>query len=333
MSSSNVYTGFWIDWSGGRLYGSTITVTAANGAFVVAFSALFVQFASGHLWNLLNFIWHQYRAASELRDGLYRQQQVILRNSSTPPATLWNSIKIYWAWRSRAENALLQTLPLAIVAFLYMVGAIAAGISSSCMVSTSGIEVLAQSTSCGQWKGLGAVSDAAKPLLFAAGDIHDKSLISASINYARSCYTNARSSPACNVYATRQLTWASDYNATCPFAPGTCIGSDTSALQLDTGQLDSHAMLGLNAAPKDRITYRRVTTCTPLKTDGRITWQMAGQGSHSSKPDPDDLAKPEMARISQVALYQYGNRVDPDSNWTYIGFPLMANLSYDYRFE
>lgn len=329
MSSTNVYTGFWIDWSGGRLLGSTITVTAAQGAFTVAFLALFIQVASGHLWNLISFSWHQFRAGSQFRDGVYRQQQVILRNSSTPATTLWNCIKVFWAWRSRAENTLLRTLPLAVVALFYMVGAIAAGISSSQMVSTSGIVVLARSASCGDWKDLGAVGDAAQPLLLASIGFYGESQLSASASYARFCYTNATSSPACNVYATRQIPWASDYNATCPFASGTCIGSDTSALQLDTGQLDSHATLGLNAAPKDRITYRRVTTCAPLKTDGHTTWQDASQSDNGSELSPDHFAVPGN---SHYELFHYGNQVSPLRNWTYIADSLEANLSVSYDF-
>lgn len=329
MSSMNVYTGLWIDWSGGRLLGSTITVTAARGAFVVAFIALFIQVASSHLWDLMSFAWHQYRAASQFQDGVYRQHQVILRNSSTPPTTLWNCLKVFWAWRSRAENIFLRTLPLVIVASLYMVGAIAAGISSSRMVSTSGIVVLAQSSSCGDWKGQGAVSGLDRPFLLASIGFYGESQLSASTSYARSCYTNATSSQACNVFATRQVPWQSENNATCPFAPGTCIGSDTSALQLDTGQLDSHTVLGLNSAPKNRVTYGRVTTCAPLKTDGRITWQNASPSDKGSEPSPDPVAVPGN---SQYELFHYGNQVTPIRNWTYIADSLEAKPSVSYDF-
>lgn len=329
MSSMNVYTGLWIDWSGGRLLGATITVTAARGAFVVAFIALFVQVASSHLWDLMSFAWHQYRAASQYQDGVYRQQQVILRNSSTPAATLWNFMKVFWAWRSRAEDAFSRTLPLVVVASLYMVGVIAAGISSSRMVSTSCIVVLAQSSSCGDWKGLGAISDLDRPSLLASIGLYGESQLSASTIYARSCYNNAASPTACNVFATRQVHWQSDYNATCPFAPGTCIGSDSSALKLDTGQLDSHTVLGLNAAPENRVTYRRVTTCAPLGTNDRITWLNTSQSDNVSDLSPDRFA---MHGNSQYELFHYGNQVTPIRNWTYVADSLEAKLSVSYDF-
>lgn len=329
MSLIDVYTGLWINWSGGLLFGSTITVTAARGAFVVAFIALFVQIASSHLWDLISFAWHQYRAASQFQDGVHRQQQVMLRNSSTPATTLWSCMKVFWASRFRAENIVLRTLPLAVVALLYMVGAIAAGISSSRMVNTSGISVLAQSPFCGDWKRLEAVSDSDRLSLLASIGFYGESRLSDSTSYAATCYTNATNSAACNTFATRQIPWQSDYNATCPFAPGTCIGSDSSALQLDTGQLDSHAVLGLNAAPKDRVTYRRVTTCAPLKTDDRITSQDASQIGSGSGLSPDPFAVPGNA---QYELFHYGNQVSPVRNWTYMADSLEANLSVSYNF-
>ncbi len=33
---------------------------------------------------------------------------------------------------------------------------------------------------------------------------------------------------------------------------------------MDTGLLDSHADLGINAPPQNRVSFRRVTTCAPL---------------------------------------------------------------------
>jgi hypothetical protein len=39
---------------------------------------------------------------------------------------------------------------------------------------------------------------------------------------------------------------------------------DTAAFSMDTGRLDSHVYFGINAAPKDRVLFRRVTTCAPI---------------------------------------------------------------------
>ncbi|KAB8239187.1 uncharacterized protein BDW43DRAFT_306071 [Aspergillus alliaceus] len=42
-----------------------------------------------------------------------------------------------------------------------------------------------------------------------------------------------------------------------------CARSMT-AFAMDTGLLDSHADFGINAPPKNRIEYRRLTTCSPI---------------------------------------------------------------------
>lgn len=60
------------------------------------------------------------------------------------------------------------------------------------------------------------------------------------------------------------LPFAINQNATCPFESGACLFSDTEALEMDTGLLDSHEDFGINAAPQDRIQFRRVATCAPL---------------------------------------------------------------------
>lgn len=37
---------------------------------------------------------------------------------------------------------------------------------------------------------------------------------------------------------------------------------------MDTGHIDSHEDLGINAPVSERVTYRKVTTCAPLHTKG-----------------------------------------------------------------
>lgn len=46
-----------------------------------------------------------------------------------------------------------------------------------------------------------------------------------------------------------------------------CMREKTN-LRIDTGNLSSHEHFGINAAAKDRFTYRQVLECAPLRTQG-----------------------------------------------------------------
>ena len=39
------------------------------------------------------------------------------------------------------------------------------------------------------------------------------------------------------------------------------------AFQLDTGLMSSDQMFGMNARPRDRVDFRKVTTCAPIEVD------------------------------------------------------------------
>ncbi len=75
MSSDIAYTGHWVRWADGPVLGSTLTLTSRNGAFLVAFLALFVNFVGGQFWTILKFLVHQLRAKRRSEDALHHQQQ------------------------------------------------------------------------------------------------------------------------------------------------------------------------------------------------------------------------------------------------------------------
>lgn len=83
----------------------------------------------------------------------------------------------------------------------------------------------------------------------------------AATTYSRACYGNSQNSLQCNQYPQPQLHWTVNQNATCPFADGLCFYGDSSAYEMDTGHIDSHQALGINAPQSERVQYRKVTTC------------------------------------------------------------------------
>ena len=115
--------------------------------------------------------------------------------------------------------------------------------------------MLIRSDNCGFFRFSGTDS-----LAFDAKSLNDTI---SSAAYARACYGSDTSNLLqCNQYAQPQLKYTADQNASCPFAPGFC--RHNLAYQMDSGHIDSHTALGINARPEDRITYRKVTTCAPI---------------------------------------------------------------------
>lgn len=113
------------------------------------------------------------------------------------------------------------------------------------------------------------------------------SLISASAAYADQCYvSNSDGTPSqgCSLFVKRQIPQIISRNASCPF-PGKdkiCL-RDSTNLQIDTGVVNSHDHFGINAAPKDRFTWRNVVQCAPLNTkDYTQTIPSADEWSNSS---------------------------------------------------
>lgn len=93
-----------------------------------------------------------------------------------------------------------------------------------------------------------------------------------------------------------------------------CVSSDGLAMQLDTGLVDSQLELGVNAPVKDRIKYRHLATCSPIKQKGFATdWlnaTMVNVTGITSEPQPGEMLK----------FYDYGGILGTNhtfwvSNW------------------
>ncbi|KAF2684201.1 hypothetical protein K458DRAFT_282201, partial [Lentithecium fluviatile CBS 122367] len=100
---NDVFNGFWVNWEHGRIEGATLTLPIYQGLILVSFLTLFVQFSGACFWRILCFIIHQFRSTPTAQDGLFHQQQTILRNSVTAPNALWNLGRITVAWRDKVK--------------------------------------------------------------------------------------------------------------------------------------------------------------------------------------------------------------------------------------
>lgn len=270
--ASGVYTGPWVNWTRGVVAGSTLTVPSQTGAFLVAFTALFVSIAGGHLWTIFCYIVFQWRSVKQPPDGLYHQQQAILRNASSDSQALWDLVKVSWQWRSKAKRPFLRSSGLVLAALTSSVGFILAGIFSSYITSADS-EVLLRSQICGVWPDE-YLSGADYSTDISTQERTDylvnlRSNLLKSSAFAAACYKQSSTFSAidaCLPYGRQQIGWTTQTDVPCPFAAGMCR-NDT-VVEFDTGRIDSHLDLGINAPQSDRIEYQRVMRCAPLTTAG-----------------------------------------------------------------
>jgi hypothetical protein len=155
----------------------------------------------------------------------------------------------------------------------------ATSIFSSQVTKDAGLEVLIDSPNCGWW-GFPTTGNGTGWQLKILNDTK------AAASYARSCYgTNNQNTPPCNTYKVPKITWTSDETASCPFAAEACGALGSTPYQMDTGHLDSHDILGLNAEESDRVTLRRVATCSAMHT--KPYYQYVNQSTGDGNLDQD----------------------------------------------
>ncbi|KAF2679340.1 hypothetical protein K458DRAFT_490655 [Lentithecium fluviatile CBS 122367] len=303
--SDLVYYGVWINWSRGKSDGSTITLTPSGAGFMVAFLAIFVSVAGGSLWRILAFLIHQQRITKTPRDGLYYQQQAILRNTATPGVASWQLLWLVPPWRKLSRRPFWRSFPLILVALLNLSLFFAAGILVAEVTRTPGSEVLVRSPNCGNW----TLNSTEIILGFQSKTLNDT--VTAA-NYARACYGGTSNALECNQYTVQSLPYTKSENVTCPFADGMCLRKYP-AMALDTGNLSSHHHLGINAQTKDRVTYRKMTTCAPLMSAGFTTSMNYTDAVNASIGDFYGMDG------DVLDFYNYGPRSyksDPRSNFT-----------------
>ena len=256
----------------------------------------------------MRFALHQRRVSKSLQQSneTHQQQQVILRNATTALTTLRLMSSLAWtSWRE-TSGPFSYSIIVASVAILYAAFFMIAGVLSN-QVANAGPAVLSKSHHCGVWNqsyydiaAFGPNPESEDSLTLSVQYLtktnHNVQL---SLEYAQECYMSQPPdymSSTCDTMPKPALNWTS--NATsCPFQPHMC-NKHSDAVDLDTGVIDSHHDLGINAKQKDRLTYRRTTTCAVLDDDGHVQdWN-----------DTDAQA---------TAYAYYGSSLVEFTDWTY----------------
>jgi hypothetical protein len=308
-----VKLGLWTNLDQGNVMGKTITTDSTTGAIVIALMAvlstmgrrrppcytdrILMHTGTSYLWSIFVFVYHQIRANGRPADGLFHQQQALLRTLLPPSSLMAESTKLWWCWRRKNDKVLVRSLIQFLLAASCTIGFIAASITSSFVVSTSNLEVMVHSSLCGTIGDI-PVADVARGVM--------SSIKAVSVPYAEECYQNQDVPPArCKVYKSSQIKFSTE-KAPCPFETKFCAGNASStgfAIALDSGLVDLNAGFGLNLPKKDRVSYRRRTTCTVLPLGGHTTIINA-----SEFPD-DQQTVPDIIPDEKFLLFYYGERL------------------------
>ena len=325
-SYDDVYIGAWVDRSKSSIDGAHLTVTSTNGAVLVAFLALFVQYTGQQLWGILCFAWHQIRASKGRKNVLQYQQDVSLRNNVEPAQTLFYFAQIAWSWRHvRKQSAgwqwwRLVVFPIA-APLTYLILLIAAGILSSSIVETSSVDVLRRGKYCGLWK----IPDQDD---FSSGTFYQNQFmvensryiartLQSSRIYAQACYnqTDPGASPICHEFTRPAIKSTSNIDVPCPFNSTTCVLENN--LRIDTGDIDTNVLLGINTN-QHNIKFRKTITCAPLGAD-----------LFAEKSDINVTTPQGTNHEYQVRLY-WGNAARSNKTYTAVFTSIAAKLDSTY---
>ncbi|KAF2109963.1 hypothetical protein BDV96DRAFT_604439 [Lophiotrema nucula] len=291
-----VHRGLWTNLEKGPILGKTITTNLSTGTLVIALLAILSSLATAHVWHLAAFAYHQIRANGAPADGLFRQQQALLRTLPTPSSYLTDSLKLWWYWKGRADSVSLRCTLQPLIALFFTIATLAASISSSFVVDTTNLEVLVDSPFCAPVSPprgspfstvltyMTAVTDVAQP-------------------YVNECYdNNGTSFPAlCSAFTRPDIPLVNEAVA-CPFNASMCVGGgSTPAAQIDSGLVDFNSGFGLNLPKDQRIKLRRKTACGILPLDGHTK-------VYSAEDDVFKIRPPLPGE--QMIEFNYGNETD-----------------------
>jgi hypothetical protein len=264
LSSYDVYTGVWTDWSYGMVMGLTLTLTQQDASLLIAFVAFFVSIVTLHIWKLACFSLHAYFSTSQRRDVLHHQRQALLRNSSDPSSTALKLVQLGWVWRMNPTLRYYKRIFPVLVFTLLWASILTISTGFSSRLARNSYEVLLRGNRCGQPKASNIISE---DDLFTKNIPWEAQALSSASDYALSCYSqNTLSAELCSSMVKPQLSYAVDTDAPCPFS-SYCNEKNTS-IKFDSGILDSHNDLGINSPVAQRFGVRSTWHCSPLTTKG-----------------------------------------------------------------
>jgi len=319
-SNSTIYTGnIWKEYGSGKLI---LTLDGAAAGALQAAIPLWISLVGPLTWVLIQYPWFQCSVLRRTKTRpfhpyFYRQKQVLLRNSSGDLGTASDSISFFKAWwKHGVWKAFWRTGPLFVTAILFWcVWQVTAIVSFYIWQTTPPTVGLSRGGVCGYnfLQGPGAETSYRRSGLLETIQAE---------TYVSQCYGSG-SSGACNVFAKQAISYT-DSNATCPFATSDiCIDVNSTPYQLDTGAIDSHTDLGINAPPQNRVTYQKINICSPIHSTPFVNIVNANETNEAYYWPPD-------TRLQQ---FYYGPILNTNFSYTfeYSEWTPLDNFPYDIQ--
>ncbi|KAF2132750.1 hypothetical protein P153DRAFT_382375 [Dothidotthia symphoricarpi CBS 119687] len=313
-----IYRGVWRNVDRGAIMGKTLTTDSQTGALLVAILAVLITLGTAHLWHLVSFVVYQIRADGRPRDGMFRQQQALLRTLPSPSTIMADTVKLWWAWRRHTKNPFLRNLVLFSLALLTTAGTISASIFSSFIVDSSDLVVLVDSPFCGA------------PLTdrLAGGAGYMNAVLSAGIKLGPQCQkvfdnVNNTMPKACGAFYKHAI--GMEGNTTfgpCPFAKDMCTPeAPEEAVHMDSRLLDANKDFGMNLPADSRVQFRRRSTCSVLSLKGRTK-------IHNVSDHFMEFGRTELMPGEQAISMNYG--AVGERNFTTMTSLLRTNVTFTF---
>jgi len=299
--SEDVFTGTWINYDRGKFLGPRYTVESQSAAIWLAFLAIVITYTGNRVWVMVCFCIYHFRHHEQPRQVFERQQDILLRTTTTSAGMIWRLGDHVWRWRSTNSIRKSTTTAFLIGAILHFGFFLLAGIWSGWAIGASDNHVIGNSSTCGIWipKGTDRVMRGAW-----SAEAHLNSSWAAD-SYAQNCYgQSTSSSSSCQMLSSREIPWHLVHNVSCPFG-NLCLEGTNAAFEMDTGDLDIH-YLGINV--NFPMTFRRKTTCSLLRQDGYYS---------------TIIGNPDAEQYTTYGVFKYGHRPDSLGNETH-AFNLFA---------
>ena len=220
----------------------------------------------------------------------------MLRTLPAPSAVMTDTIKLWWAWRSKASRPLLRSLILLLVALLFVAVSGAASVFSSLVVDSRDLVVLVESPGCG-W--------ASTQRIFAGEYVYP--VKAASAPYASQCYNattvNGTLPAACNVLVQRELPFETR-KVPCPLGKDVC--QDTPGIEFDTDLIDVGPAFGLDLSASDGVKFRKKTTCGILAFKRPYVQGVLDSIGDNGQPTGNVSVTPRSLKFQYGTKFPYG---------------------------
>ncbi|KAH6708862.1 hypothetical protein BKA61DRAFT_696736 [Leptodontidium sp. MPI-SDFR-AT-0119] len=261
MAVLQTYTGSWINYSRGPIFGATITFSTHTTDILQGCLALFINYVGSQFWTIISFAMHRLRESRQrtAADGFHQERQAILKTSAAPGATAWDLFVLAFNHlkEKKYDKQTFGAVVLAFVAVLIYGCSLAAGITIPPAIKAASSESLILGGNCG-FSNLTSIQ--MSPSL---SNLKQKQDTITAATYARNCYGVDPKPPQCKRFTRPEITWTSKSNVPCPFDSTLCKVNQSTGYSMDTGYIDS-LDLGINGAPQDRLLFRKATICAPL---------------------------------------------------------------------